>query len=71
MGQTQEQPGDQQQSESNDINQGQFGASNAFFPPLNAVCKPQPTIAQAAELAHVTQMAGGVKPLHHTGKNYK
>ena len=55
MGQTQEQPLEQQQFESNDINQGQFGAASAFFPPLNAVVKPQPTIAQAEELAHVTR----------------
>jgi hypothetical protein len=46
-------------------------SSNAplsFFPPLNAVIKQNPTIEQAAELAQVTQMAGGVKPLHHSNK---
>ena len=49
----------------NNTNVGQTPAS--FFPPLNSVVKPQPSIEQAAELAHVTQLAGGVKPLHQKG----
>ena len=47
------------------------GQQQAFFPPLKSVVRQGPTMQQAAELAQVTQMAGGVKPLHHNPNSVK
>lgn len=41
-----------------------MSSQNQFFAPLENVTNHGPTIQQAAQLAEVTQMAGGVKPLH-------
>jgi hypothetical protein len=36
-----------------------------LFQPLQKIVPQKPTVDEEAELAIVTQLAGGVRPLHH------
>jgi len=45
-------------------NDQENNSQKLYFPPLEQVKLSGPTIEQAAELAKVTQLAGGVRPLH-------
>ena len=52
-------------------NDQENNSQKLYFPPLEQVKLSGPTIEQAAELAKVTQLAGGVRPLHQKGFNMK